>query len=407
MWRLHLKSTRIFLAMLAVGFFATIVFPAFAGTAHADSPPVNGTVQVTPPNCLHTGGCTTTITCPNGTTYTNNGTKCCPTNTTLNAAGTTCVTNAGANNGGANNTATATTPTCQTSGDPLSWIVCGLFDGAAHMADWALNSIVVPFLITQPLAVNNTNDPTYKVWNSFRIYGDIFLVIALIVLVLGQAIGGGGIEAYTIRKALPRVLIAAILVNVSIYIVALMVDITNVLGNAISGIIIEPFRAAGSWNFKPTGGQDASAGIAVLSVGLIGYFLHRGGGAGIHTILGHGLFNNNVNTGSFSKAAVEIAIFLIIPILLALLAVLVTLIIRKGLILFLILIAPVAFALYCLPNTEKYFKRWWDILLEALLVFPIVMIIFAVADVLSITILNANGLTPKNIDTTQQTGTRQ
>ena len=79
-------------------------------------------------------------------------------------------------------------------------------------------------------------------------------------------------------------------------------------------------------------------------------------------------------------------VFFLIPAFLALLGVLIVIIIRTGLIVFLVLISPVAFALYCLPNTEQYFRKWWDLLLRTLLIYPIIAIIFAMANILSITI---------------------
>jgi len=48
----------------------------------------------------------------------------------------------------------------------------------------------------------------------------------------------------------------------------------------------------------------------------------------------------------------------------------------------------VAFALYCLPNTEQYFHRWWKLLIEALMVYPIIAIIFALSNILSVVVLN-------------------
>ncbi|MBC7546571.1 hypothetical protein H7171_02375, partial [Candidatus Saccharibacteria bacterium] len=41
--------------------------------------------------------------------------------------------------------------------------------------------------------------------------------------------------------------------------------------------------------------------------------------------------------------------------------------------------------------TEKYFKKWWQLLLSTLAVYPIVVGIFAIADILSVTVVQANG----------------
>jgi len=86
------------------------------------------------------------------------------------------------------------------------------------------------------------------VWSSFRLYGDIVLVIALLVIVFGEAIGGGVIDAYTAKKVLPRILIAAILINLSIYIVAALEDIVNIVGSGLDSLIRLPFQNAAAAN---------------------------------------------------------------------------------------------------------------------------------------------------------------
>ncbi len=74
-------------------------------------------------------------------------------------------------------------------------------------------------------------------------------------------------------------------------------------------------------------------------------------------------------------------LFTALAALIAALIVVVTLLIRQALIVLLIVLAPVAFALYILPNTQSIFKRWWDLLLKALLMYPIIMIFFAMGKI--------------------------
>src|SRR5208282_1078506 len=85
-----------------------------------------------------------------------------------------------------------------------------------------------------------TNNIIFKAWSDFRVYGDVILIIALLVIVFSETIGGGLLDAYTVKKVLPRLLAAAILINLSIYIVALLVDITNVVGGSIGQVITAP-----------------------------------------------------------------------------------------------------------------------------------------------------------------------
>ena len=270
----------------------------------------------------------------------------------------------------------AATPQCETSGFALSWAFCAIINGLAGAMNDLYNDFIQPFLETKPINVTNPQgDKThvYDIWSQFRIYGDIFLVIALLVIVFGESIGGGMIDSYTAKKILPRLLVAAVLINLSIYIVAVAIDITNIVGDGIGQLIEQPFRSAGTFQLK-VGGGTASFGLGVITAG------------GIWAVAGAGVLLE------------FLLVFFLIPAFLAMLGVLVIIIIRTGLIVFLVLISPVAFALYCLPNTEQYFRKWWDLLLRTLLIYPIIAITFAMANVLSITInLTASGALQKPI----------
>lgn len=275
-------------------------------------------------------------------------------------------------------------PTCETSGNPASWFLCPIFNGVAELSDWLFRNMVEPLLRTAPVSTDPDNG-SFKVWSSFRLYGNIILLISMLVIVFGQAIGGGLVDAYTAKKVMPRIFIAALLVNVSIYIVALLVDVTNILGAGIGQLMTAPFGDNGQFSFSLTGAQSI-----VIGGGTIVAFL-----AGI-------LFVNGAVLASFAPF---IGVFILLPAVVGILGAFLTLIIRQGIILALTLLSPVAFALYCLPNTEQYFKKWWSALFKALLVYPIVIIMFAVADIMAITIQEANGFgggplltqTPTNI----------
>ncbi|HTB48582.1 MAG TPA: MFS transporter [Verrucomicrobiae bacterium] len=263
-------------------------------------------------------------------------------------------------------------PSCEASGFSLSWILCPIIEGAANATDGIYNNIVKPLLVTKPIELTNpSSDPThtYDIWSNFRVYGDIFLVIALLVIVFGESLGGGLIDAYSAKKILPRLLIAAVLINLSIYLVALAVDLTNIIGSGIANLIEAPFTISGAYTLH-IGGATGDLGVAGLLTG--GIWAAAGGGALIEFLL----------------------LMVMIPAFLTFVAILVTVILRQGLIVLLVLVSPVAFALYCLPNTEQYFRKWWDLLLRTLLVYPLIAILFALGNVLSVTINStASGIT--------------
>lgn len=271
---------------------------------------------------------------------------------------------------GANRTSDGSTdadsnPTCEMSGNPLSWIICPVINGIAEVSDFMLQNFIAPMLVSRDIGYTNPEEGIYKAWSSFRVIANIMLIIALLVIVFGQSIGGGMIDSYTIKKAVPRLFAAAILINISIYIVAFALDITNIVGAGLSNIIYAAFQGAGEFKLQ----------LSVL--GTVGPFAAIGvGGA----IAGAGIWAMG---GASVGLLPMLLLFVVIPAVLAIIAVFATLIIRQGIIILLVIVSPLAFMAFVLPNTEKFFRQWWGLLFKTLLVYPIVMLIFAISDVLA------------------------
>lgn len=273
------------------------------------------------------------------------------------------------NNGQSGSTGSGTsdsTPRCESGG--LSWVICPIINALADASDGMFNKIIKPLLATDSISVTPSDtNYVYQAWSSMRIYGNVLLVIGMLVIVFGQSIGGGLIDAYTAKKVLPRILAAAILVNLSIYIVAILVDITNLIGSSINSLLTGMVGPPGGGHIALTLNGGASGALAIG--GLVG-------GVGIWAL---------------GSALVQpILLFILLPMALALLGVVVTIILRKGLIMLLIIVSPIAFALYCLPNTEQYFRKWWKLLFEALLIYPIIGLVFGIANIMAVTLNKAN-----------------
>jgi hypothetical protein len=168
---------------------------------------------------------------------------------------------------------------------------------------------------------------------------------------------------------LPRIVVAVILINLSIYIVAALEDLFNILGAGLFDLIKAPFGAAWVLNL---GGITSS----IFDVLLVGF-----GGA---TVLGGGLAAVLGGAGLISSVGLWLVLAVVLPVFLAIISVLFTLLFRQGLLVLLVMTSPVAFALYCLPNTESLFRRWWSLLIRTLVVYPVVVCIIAISQVLGI-----------------------
>jgi len=274
-------------------------------------------------------------------------------------------------------------PSCDGSGFSLSWIFCPVINGMVDGISSINTNLIQPELQVTPIVTSppstacttNPNGPTcdpahaYAIWSSFRLYGNIVLVIALLALVFGEIIGAGVVDAYTLKKMLPRILIAAILINLSIYIVATMIDISNVIGHGITYLISQPFVAAGANTIKFSDLSGLLGGVGVAG-----------------TIWGLAVLGTTVLP--------FLLLFILLPAFIAIIGVVLTILFRQALVILLVLSAPIAFALYCLPNTEIYFKKWWSLLFKTLLIFPIVEALFALSNALAVTISSTGGSNP-------------
>lgn len=255
-------------------------------------------------------------------------------------------------------------PLCYSSGYVLSWIICPIYEGLAAFSDWLLDWIR-QFMEPERIGLDPGDEVqgvTYRIWSSFRLYGNIILVILLLVAVFGQAISGGLTETYTTRKMLPRILVSAILINTSIYIVAFGVDLSRIVGNGIGDLLRAPLIASGDFQFTIRGGEGFSITAILLAVG------------GLATAIG----------ATFAGLLPIILVFLALPAAITMLGIVITIILLQGLIIGLGASGPIAFAFYPLSNTEKYTKLWWDWFFRALLVFVIFMVIVALSDLMSV-----------------------
>jgi hypothetical protein len=185
------------------------------------------------------------------------------------------------------------------------------------------------------------------------------------------------LDAYTVRKAIPRVVLAVIAINLSIYLCIAALDITMIIGRGMHQLLVNPFLQ----DFDVNGVKiEANAENSILGI------------LGVVGILGSLVAAIIVTSAGVAAAAVGVLgllLPLIITISLIILAVLFTLVIRQGLLIFLIIVSPVAFACYILPGTEKYFKQWLDLFTRTLMVYPIIAAIFAMSSVLGAILLTS------------------
>ncbi len=260
--------------------------------------------------------------------------------------------------------------------NPLTWMMCPVINGVVS-AESSIESFVFALLKTPiiPFSGNcnqqNTTGCTFQVWSNFRIYGNVVLIIALLITIIVEIAGGGVVANYTIKKMLPRIIVAVILINLSIYIVAVLEDVFNILGSGLYDLIKTPFGDA--WKLDIGGTTSSLFTVAATTTTAVA------GGAVVVAGL-YGLLTASL----FASVGLYLVLAVVVPVLIAILGVLITLMIRQGLLVLLVMTSPIAFALYCLPNTESLFRRWWNLLLRTLVVYPVIVLLICMSQVMGI-----------------------
>ena len=263
----------------------------------------------------------------------------------------------------------STGTSCDVEG--IGWIICPVSNWLADSIDY-MYSALQEFLKTKPLETTNQNSGIYLAWVIMRNISNVAFIVAFLVIIYSQ-LTSVGISNYGVKKMLPRLIIAAVLVNLSFTICAILLDLSNVTGYAFQDAFM------GIKNTISTVGENTGVGWTWSEV--------------IVMILSNGaLAGGVVATVAMGAELLPLALSALVGIGLVLLLVLLIMAARQALIVILIIISPLAFVCYLLPGTEKWFKKWRDLFFTMLVFFPAFAVIFGGAQLAGIIIIqNATG----------------
>lgn len=254
-----------------------------------------------------------------------------------------------------------TTSSCSIEG--VGWIVCPVMNFMGKLTDGMFGFISSALSVDSGLV--KTDSGTYRGWQIMRNFANAGLVIVFIIIIMSQ-LTSMGISNYGVKKMLPRLVIAAILINVSFFIAQLAVDLSNMLGFSLKSVFESAAVFNDAWAGQNTigdvvgqilaGGAIGALGVgaAVLSVGSAFYF----GGVGLLVVI--------LLSGLLAVAV----LFLIITA-------------RMALIVVLVVVAPLAFLAMVLPNTKSWFDKWSKLFISLLVVFPMLSVLFGASKMAS------------------------
>lgn len=117
----------------------------------------------------------------------------------------------------------------------FGWILCELVK-ASEFALKSMEGFIFQFIGIQPLVVNDVNSPVFKVWSGLRDIANVLFIIGFLFIVFSQATSIG-INNYGIKKLLPMLIVTAILTNISYFVCAFFIDISNIAAAGVRNLV--------------------------------------------------------------------------------------------------------------------------------------------------------------------------
>lgn len=263
------------------------------------------------------------------------------------------------------------TNTCYDESGSLGWLVCPTTGFLARITD-GLYNIIQQMLVVKPLTTDS-DSPFHQIWSIFRDITNVVFAIFFLVIIFSQ-VSGIGISNYGIKKLLPKIILSAILINLSYIICAALVDISNIVGSSLKGLFSGIEEGITATGIIANAAEGTQIDFSNIVSGLIGGGLIAGLAIGASGGLG--------------------AIFIsLLPVLLAAVFAVaiayITIAARQAFVYLLIMVSPLAFVCNLLPNTEKWFATWKKSLYQMLFFYPMFAALFGACSLVGWTIIAA------------------
>lgn len=258
----------------------------------------------------------------------------------------------------------------------IAWLLCPVINLVKKAMNWLYERAVEPFLQVDT-KIFDTSNKLYETWNYFRTFANTLLIIFLLIIIVSQ-LTGYGIDNYGIKKSLPKLIVSALLINLSYIICQGAVDLSNLLGYAFFRMFEGMISIPADVVTNSGTGTSVVAGSAIL--GTVGVAAGLISGGAVFSAL-----------GSAIVAALPAMIMGLISGLISILFFFLILGARQGGIIILIAISPIALACYIVPNTKKLFDKWFDLFKKLLFVYPICGLLMGGCALASSVILGSAG----------------
>jgi len=245
----------------------------------------------------------------------------------------------------------------------------GLSNSLLGIAGTVFNFVVVKGVFQFSTILGNS--PGILVaWKILRDIGNMVLLFGFIFMGLNTILD---LHSFPTKKAIPRLIIFAVLMNFSLFAAEAIIDISNVFSTVMyTQANTDPCTAQGTDVVSGTGSNDIQANLAGecgLNYGLAGHIMET---SGLSTI-----FSTKVVNPGFPVYA-GLSLFALIGAF-VLFAAAIMLAIRTVTLTFLMVLAPLGFAGMAIPSLQGAASKWWKTLLNQAFFAPVLLLLLLVS----------------------------
>ncbi|MBX4197637.1 hypothetical protein KW801_03740, partial [Candidatus Saccharibacteria bacterium] len=163
----------------------------------------------------------------------------------------------------------ASLSTCEqnSGGWSFAWAFCPVLDAASGLT----NALLDLFEDQLSFSVGQLGNGAAKIHQSWALMRDVataLVVVALLIMIFSQAASFGPFDAYTIRKMLPKLVAAVILIQISWVGAIWVIDLINSIARGIADLMYYPFGGSSNMGLFDLLGN---AGLGGTELGILNW----------------------------------------------------------------------------------------------------------------------------------------
>lgn len=263
----------------------------------------------------------------------------------------------------------------------LAFLLLGLSGIILAIAGTVFNWVVIR-TVFQFGTYFGTSDSMLITWGVIRDLGNIALLFGFIFVGVATILNTQGTEGFTAKKALPRLIIFAVLLNFSLFASQGVIDVANGFGSVFTTLAGQDCKAdTSSVGGTGTAAQDGQSTADCSNVGISGKVLEAAGLTKIFdTTDKSGEFFQNLTDRPYTYTLMLLVLSVFVTVTaMVLLAGTVMLVIRVVVLSLLMVTSPIGFAGMAIPPLQKLAKDWWHKLISQSFFAPVFLLMIFIS----------------------------